>query len=162
MNADERKKLIAQLRGEASPTGESSPSEVIEQLPMCRRCGRRVLQDSPDGLCPVCADQALFVEVRDYIRANDVTEQQVAEHFDIPQSKVKGWIRDGRITYKTGGRMVFMDNYCEVCGTPISFGSICLNCKREFARQQKHGVMIQNPSAYERDQRMRFLDDKKK
>ena len=160
MKADERAKVIARLRGEQSPAGETSASDVIFGLPMCKRCGRRILQDAPKGLCPVCADQELFVEVRDYIRSNDVNEQQVAEHFDIPQSKVKAWIHEGRISYKGDGKMIFMDNYCEVCGKPISFGSVCVECKHELARRQKHGVAIQPPTTGERDQRMRFLDQK--
>ena len=44
----------------------------------------------------------LFAEVKDYIRENDVKEIDVAEHFGIPVSKVRRWIKEGRIQYKEG------------------------------------------------------------
>ena len=59
---------------------------------ICVNCGRRLLRDIEGNLCPRCAEQELFCEVRDYIRANDVKDYEVAEHFNLPLSKVKEWI----------------------------------------------------------------------
>ena len=37
--------------------------------------------------------------MKDYIRENNVNEFQVAEHFGIPLSIVKRWMRELRIEY---------------------------------------------------------------
>ena len=132
------KKMVAE-----SGVKHADPSAYAESMPICTKCGRRILGSS--GVCPFCADKELFAQVRDYIRENDVNEMQVAEHFGIPQDKVKDWIRDGRITYKEGSGVIILDNYCEVCGRPIAFGSVCIECKREFNNRQKHGVAVNPP-----------------
>ena len=69
----------------------------------CKNCGRVLSPTSEAELCPTCEENQLFDKVRDYIRKNDVTEMQVAEHFGIPQKKVKAWIKEGRIEYKEDG-----------------------------------------------------------
>ena len=57
----------------------------------CKNCGRVLSPTYEAELCPTCEENQLFDKVRDYIRKNDVTEMQVAEHFGIPQKKVKAW-----------------------------------------------------------------------
>ena len=69
----------------------------------CKNCGRVLSPTYEAELCPTCEENQLFDKVRDYIRKNDVTEMQVAEHFGIPQKKVKAWIKEGRIEYKEDG-----------------------------------------------------------
>lgn len=66
----------------------------------CARCGKLLPKNSKEEYCSNCAEAMLFDEVRDYIRNNNVTERDVAEHFQIPKEKVKAWIRDGRVEYK--------------------------------------------------------------
>ena len=61
----------------------------------CKNCGRVLSPTYEAELCPTCEENQLFDKVRDYIRKNDVTEMQVAEHFGIPQKKVKAWIKEG-------------------------------------------------------------------
>ena len=63
----------------------------------CKNCGRVLSPTYEAELCPTCEENQLFDKVRDYIRKNDVTEMQVAEHFGIPQKKVKAWIKEGKI-----------------------------------------------------------------
>ena len=159
--ADKRANFRKMVAKEKAAKGE--PQVIPELAPMCKRCGRRILDGSTTGLCPICTDQQLFVQVRDYIRENEVNESDVAEHFGIPQSKVRDWIHEGRITYKAGSGMVIMNNYCEVCGRPIEFGSVCMPCKREINNRQKKGVAINPPGGQiTGDQRMHFLDNNKK
>lgn len=55
----------------------------------CERCNRPLPLTYEDAICPDCQNQELFTNVKEYIRANDVTEYDVAEHFNIPLSKVK-------------------------------------------------------------------------
>ena len=130
---------------------------------ICINCGRRLLRDIEGNLCPRCAEQELFCEVRDYIRANDVKDYEVAEHFNLPLSKVKEWIKQGRIQYKDDPSMkqIIMGNYCQVCGKPTSFGTICSQCMRDKRRSQQIGVAIGNPKA-NGDNKMHFIEDDKK
>ena len=53
----------------------------------CKNCGRVLSPTYEAELCPTCEENQLFDKVRDYIRKNDVTEMQVAEHFGIPDRK---------------------------------------------------------------------------
>ena len=130
---------------------------------ICINCGRRLLRDIEGNLCPRWAEQELFCEVRDYIRANDVKDYEVAEHFNLPLSKVKEWIKQGRIQYKDDPSMkqIIMGNYCQVCGKPTSFGTICSQCMRDKRRSEQIGVAIGNPKA-NGDNKMHFMEDDKK
>ena len=101
----------------------------------CKNCGRPLTKNDTGDLCPVCRKTQLFSEVREYIRENDVREEDVAEHFHIPIEMVRDWIKEGRITYKGDGSKQKM---CEVCGRPIEVGSVCLSCRRK-AKQEAEG-----------------------
>ena len=90
-------------------------------------CHRPLASAYHEDICPPCAEYLLFQQVKDFIRANDVNEYQVAEHFHIPLQQVKGWIREGRIQYKeTNDQKVTM--HCQLCGTPVTFGTLCTKC----------------------------------
>ena len=123
----------------------------------CPQCGRILSANVPSGeLCSACRELNLFADVREYIRENDVNEFEVAIHFNIPRSKVKGWIEDGRIEYKEEGGTRFLgQGQCELCGAPIAFGSLCTNCKRKLDDKKKQGYAIIKP-VDEEDDRMRF------
>lgn len=97
----------------------------------CAICHRILQKDYPDELCPACKEQELFSRVKDYIRANDVTEFDVADHFEIPLHKVKGWIREGRIEYKELHTPALINLHCQICGEPIQFGTLCSKCQRK-------------------------------
>ena len=75
--------------------------DLFEDDLHCEVCNRPLPANSKGTICTFCAEQMLFSEVKDYIRENDVTEYDVAVHFDIPIQQVKRWIREGRIEYKT-------------------------------------------------------------
>lgn len=73
--------------------------ETTDQSHICKRCGVGLPVTWNKEYCKKCYELVLFDEVREYIRANDVTEREVAEYFDIPREKVKRWIEDGRVEY---------------------------------------------------------------
>ncbi len=128
-------------------------------IPTCRICGRRIPADQESKYCLACQDQQLFTEVRDYIRENDVRDWQVAEHFGIPVARVKKWIKDGRIQYKDEqtARDVIMEQYCQVCGKLLDFGSVCTECAQEIRRNERHGSLGVLKKA--ESGKMRFLED---
>ncbi len=96
----------------------------------CKQCGRTLNDLYKDDICPACMEMNLFSEVKEYIRSNDVRETDVAEHFNIPVSKVRGWIKEGRIQYKTKSGQTVSGMYCQVCGKAIEFGTLCPECRK--------------------------------
>lgn len=96
----------------------------------CPQCGRYLNDTYQEELCPACIEINLFSEVKDYIRENDVRENDVAEHFNIPLGKVRGWIREGRIQYRGKDGKTLSGVHCQICGKPIDFGTLCAECHR--------------------------------
>lgn len=111
----------------------------------CEICGKPMALDYEKSVCPNCVDEQLFHEVREYIRANDVTEYDVAYEFHIPVRKVKRWIQEGRIEYKEGTPVNgIMGVHCKICGKPVTFGTICPECMKQSITPS-HG----NPPVHE-------------
>ena len=117
----------------------------------CAQCGRYLNESYKDELCPGCQEINLFAEVKEYIRANDVKEADVAEHFGIPISKVRGWIREGRIQYKSDQPSI-NKVYCQICGKQMQFGSLCPECHKLKGLQ-----VVAKEYGQEKDSTMRFL-----
>lgn len=122
----------------------------------CEFCMAPIPQDQEIPYCTACQDKIIFQHVKDYIRANDVNEFQVADHFNIPLRMVKNWIKEGRIEYKelAHGKKALNNNLrCIKCGATISFGSVCSKCLRALDKNI-HGYDIQK---LQEDDRMRYL-----
>ncbi len=96
----------------------------------CKQCGRYLSKDYHEELCPKCIELNLFSAVRDYIRSKDVREMDVANHFNIPVTKVRSWIREGKIVYKTSDGRTISGVYCQMCGKKIDFGTVCAECRK--------------------------------
>lgn len=127
---------------------------LFENYKYCQNC-RRPLPVSYDGeCCPHCKEQTLFQSVKDYIRSNEVNEYDVAEHFHLPLSKVKQWIREGRIEYKDDALNEHITFHCQKCGAQISFGTLCTKCLKT-ANMSGHT----QTTASSDDTRMRFLEN---
>lgn len=121
----------------------------------CEYCGNPLPLDYEGNICIYCQEHMLFRKVKDYIRANDVTEFDVAEHFQIPLQKVKQWIREGRIEYKDiAEHPKALTAHCRKCGAPIAFGSLCAKCQK---KQNMTGV---SKADSEEAGRMRYLEEK--
>ena len=108
----------------------------------CTRCRQLLNLSYPDELCPACKEIELFNEVKDFIRKNNVTEYQVADFFQIPLKKVKGWIREGRIEYKDNNfnkKISATTNTCFECGATILTGSFCKKCA---IKNQARGIYV--------------------
>ena len=95
----------------------------------CEFCRRPLPNDYEDVLCPRCKDNKLLHDVKEFIRANQVNEYEVADHFGIPLKQVKAWIREGRIEYNTTSESGTISGmHCQHCGAPVTFGSLCPKC----------------------------------
>ncbi len=66
----------------------------------CANCGRPLPASRMKSLCEQCEAEAIYKDVKDYVRENDVNEYQVADHFDISVDMVRKWIREGYMSYK--------------------------------------------------------------
>ncbi len=117
----------------------------------CTQCGKYLDERYPASICPVCEEMNLFSAVKEYIRENDVRETDVAEKFGIPVSKVRGWIRDGRIQYKGIGANKISGVNCQICGKVIDFGTLCPECHRV------QGLQVVAKRYQEEKSMMRFL-----
>ena len=67
---------------------------------VCENCGKRIPLCNQHNFCMDCLRVKLFPEVKEFVRKNDVTEIEVAEHFHIDRSLVKEWINEGRLEHK--------------------------------------------------------------
>ena len=91
-------------------------ASLFSNSKQCENCGRPLSTSNDTNLCKVCAEKQLFQEVKEYIRTNDVNEYMVAEYFNIPLKKVKGWIREGRIEYKNPEAQKTIEGlHCQKC-----------------------------------------------
>ena len=120
----------------------------------CTMCSRQLPIDYEKDFCPACEDDVLFKEVREYIRSHDVTEFELAEVFNISQSKVRKWIKEGRIEYVTGDKKM-MNTRCQRCGVPVSFGTLCPDCMRVMNGSKE--VSYISFGSKKDSNRMRFL-----
>lgn len=132
---------------------------LFGKIKQCEYCKRPLPSNYEGTLCPNCAEAQLFRDVKEYIRANEVNEYEVADHFHIPLKQVKNWIREGRIEYKANDAETakYVTMHCQKCGVQISFGSLCQKCLKQSTAG--HGVTLQDPNSA--DTRMHYLDKDK-
>lgn len=117
---------------------------------MCPQCGRPLSPQYKEKICPECQEINLFREVKEYIRENDVNEADVAEHFGISNTKVRRWIREGRIQYKNADSKSISSVYCQICGKPLEFGNLCAECRH------LQGLEVMSKMYEQQKGRMRF------
>lgn len=128
-------------------------NDLFRDYKYCELCGKPLALSYKESLCPFCKDQKLFHSVREYIRANDVTEYDVSEHFQIPLQRIKKWIKDGRIEYREQAQASsIMSTHCQHCGAPVTFGTLCPKCLRLM--NSGHGTA----ATFESSTKMHYLD----
>ena len=77
--------------------------EFVEQSRpgrICSNCGKRIPLSNQHEFCTECLRIKLFPAVKEYVRKNEVTEMEVADHFKIDRALVKEWISEGRLEHK--------------------------------------------------------------
>lgn len=127
---------------------------LFDNVKECSVCQKQLPESYQDDKCPQCIENELFNDVREYIRAHDVTEYQVAEEFHIPVRKIRSWIKAGRIEYKEFSNEKLNKLHCIKCGSPISFGQYCQKCYKA-ANAPKYEYFEKRDKESDR---MRFLD----
>lgn len=132
-------------------------NDDVDVYKTCEFCNAPLPKNSTETLCMNCYDRVLFLEVKEFIRENDVNEFQVAEHFGLPLRVIKNWINEGRIQYKedASGQHIIANSRCVVCGAPVTFGTRCSKCQKK-SNKNIQGFSGQLPTV---DDKMRFLHD---
>ena len=129
---------------------------LFNNLKLGKVCNRPRPESYNNSICPACQENQLFHEVREYIRTNDVTEYQVAEHFGISLKQVKSWIREGRIEYKEkSASNTIAGLHCQRCGAPVSFGALCPKCLKVLNGGKGYNV---NNNSTRENNKMRYLE----
>lgn len=127
---------------------------LFNNYKQCNFCGRPLPLNYEEDTCPTCKEYQLFHEVKEYIRENDVNEYMVSKHFHIPLRQVKEWIREGRIEYRQSTTEQLKNVHCQICGAPVSFGTMCPKClKKEHSRR---GYMVNKKN--NDDGRIHYID----
>ena len=124
----------------------------------CKNCGKPLLESYERELCSFCETQLIFDDVREYIRSEEVTEYDVAKHFDIPVGMVQQWIKEGRIEYKERGEKTILSSFCQRCGAKVTFGTLCQKCLKELNAQHK-GYLVKDVSEEETIGKIRYLEN---
>ncbi|MBQ7077113.1 MAG: hypothetical protein IJM91_03140 [Lachnospiraceae bacterium] len=134
------------------------PKSFFDGYKYCKGCHVLLAPEYEFDMCPTCIEQETFKLVRDYIRSNEVTEYDVAERFDLPVSRVKAWIKEGRIQYKEREGQKALGQRCARCGDLIVSGDFCPKCIT-FLRAPK-ARLVYTPD--DETDKMRYLnnDDK--
>lgn len=103
-------------------------------LKNCSQCGKLYVENSRH-LCPDCMileeeDEHKIVEyLRDVVDRASIDE--IHEATGVPIKVINRMIKQGRIITNN---MVTITYPCEGCGTPITEGQYCPNCRQERTR----------------------------
>ncbi len=134
------------------------------EIQECKRCGK-MFCFTGIGKC-ICAsckeeDEAEFEKVKDYIYENlSATIMQVSKETGIRVTRIKSYLRDGRLVIPDGSA-VFLK--CEMCGADIKFGRLCRECADSLSNDLRHEMQVEEFQIGEKPKgsnagRMRFLD----
>jgi NMD protein affecting ribosome stability and mRNA decay len=101
-------------------------------LKNCIECGRLYV-GNPSGLCPECYDKEEKEEliIVEYMReAGKASMQQIHQETGVSERTIMRMMKKGRFIGK------FDISYpCEVCGTPITEGRLCIDCSKNIMDQ---------------------------
>lgn len=101
----------------------------------CTMCGKLFQATNKQSVCPHCEAVIAkrFAIVKRYIRANpDSGLNEVSQECDIPVKQIIKWVREERLSFKQGSQVALP---CMKCGTLISSGEYCPDCKRKISNQ---------------------------
>ena len=74
--------------------------DSANSLRRCEKCGKALPRRHVGSICTDCQHDAIYRDVKEFILHNDVTELEVADHFDLPLETIQRWIKEGHLSYK--------------------------------------------------------------
>lgn len=110
---------------------------TMEELKPCKICGKLFQSNIYINACPDCItqDEADFESIREYLYQHPrASIYEVATNLDITISKIKHFLKEGRIEIveKTNQFLV-----CESCGQSIRSGRLCEECAKQPVKEIK-------------------------
>ena len=127
-----------------------------QNIKECANCHKDLPADYAYNNCPKCKEDEMFSRVKDYIRTHEVNEYMVANEFQIPLRKVRGWIKEGRIEYVDKDTRI-VGTKCQRCGKPVTFGMLCPDCMRLLNYSNKKIQIVSDQDRKDAG-KMRFLE----
>ena len=99
----------------------------------CRRC-KKIFIYNGNALCPACVQELddMFVCVRNYIYEHPMDSMaQICENTGVEEAAILQMLREGRLSTSQDHSGLIN---CEKCGSPVSSGKYCDDCKLEMAQ----------------------------
>jgi DNA-directed RNA polymerase subunit RPC12/RpoP len=109
---------------------------------LCITCGKLLPLSQRGEECEDCQEHRLFIQVRDYIRHNDVSEAKVAEKFGISTRKIQKWIDEDKIQITGVDCDQNVKGRCARCGELLKFGNYCATCLRMMKREERTSAQM--------------------
>lgn len=111
----------------------------------CLNCGK-IFNYNGFGskLCPVCRklDEEDFKKVKEYLYENPgASMTEVANALEIPVSKIKRYLREGRLEIVSEQNLFLQ---CERCGIAINTGRFCDQCLKAMTKEFKSVLHEEN------------------
>jgi uncharacterized protein len=100
----------------------------MNELKNCKICGRLFQLSSFYERCPICIerDEEDFSKIREYLDLHPFAKIfEVSTNLNISISKIKRYLRDGRIEIVEKNNQFLK---CEICGRSICSGHYCEEC----------------------------------
>ena len=95
----------------------------------CKRCRRLFNYISGPQICPACREELeeKFQQVKKYLlEHHNAGIKEVSEECEVEEHQLRQWIREERLEFSKG---IDAGIVCENCGTLISTGRFCEQCK---------------------------------
>lgn len=111
----------------------------------CKKCGRMFNYITGEKICPQCreAEEAIFQKVKKFVQDNKkATMEEISAECNVEAKKIKQWIREERLFFTDDSPVKIS---CEICGTQISSGRFCAQCKKEAAANFDNVIMASRP-----------------
>ena len=123
------------------------------QLANCAKCNKLFIET----IKPICNDcvkkvEEDFKKVNQFIRAKENKEStmmEVSEATGVSMEQIEQFIREKRLIVKHNPNLGYS---CELCGTLITHGKMCLSCNDNLKKEID--------SIYEREERMKSVNRK--
>ena len=105
----------------------------------CPRCGK-LYAVNPKGICPTCITQVdeEYQRCADYLRENKQSNiYDLSDATKVTVKQITQFIREGRISIADFPNIGYP---CESCGTPISDGRLCKDCRERLDKGFKRAM----------------------
>lgn len=105
----------------------------------CPNCGR-VFQKNIRNLCVACSteEDRIFQSTEQALKRNrSLSVEQLSESVGVPEDKIRGWIRSGKLRLTDYPNLA---DQCDLCKAPIRTGHLCNPCAKRLKSDIAHSM----------------------